>query len=123
MRTAHSASLLVAALVMLRHPCTRNKATARLLLERASEHTELSPAEREACLNLADDLDIERPEPAALRIPRPDAPRPFPPQRIGRGCKADESATTTLTDWEHEHRRLSLAPGLPFAPDMKGFPA
>lgn len=59
MRTSHSASLLVAALVMLRHPCTRNKATARLLLERAAEHTELSPAEREACLNIADDLDID----------------------------------------------------------------
>lgn len=70
MRTTHSASLLVAALVMLRHPCTRNKATARLLLERAAEHTELSLAEREACRNLADDLDIEHPEMPAVRAPR-----------------------------------------------------
>ncbi len=28
----HPASLLVAALVMLRHPCTRNRITASLLL-------------------------------------------------------------------------------------------
>jgi hypothetical protein len=63
MRTSSTASLLVAALVMLRHPCSRNRATARLLLERAAEHSELTPAEREACLNLADDLDCERPDP------------------------------------------------------------
>ncbi|MHB1077148.1 hypothetical protein [Thiobacillus sp.] len=53
------ASLLVAALVVLRQPCARNKATARLLLERAAEYDSLSPAEREACRDLADDLDIE----------------------------------------------------------------
>ena len=57
MRTAHSASILVAALVMLRHPCSRNKATARFLLERAAEHSELTPAERDACRSLAEDLD------------------------------------------------------------------
>jgi len=63
------ASLLVAALVVLRQPCARNKATARLLLERAAEYDSLSPAEREACRNLADDLDIERAEPAPLHAP------------------------------------------------------
>ena len=67
MQTSPTASLLVAALVMLRRPCTRNKATAQLLLERVAEHSELTPAEREACLNLADDLDNERPEPLAAQ--------------------------------------------------------
>lgn len=56
------ASLLVAALVVLRQPCARNRATARLLLERAAECDSLTVVEREACRNLADDLDIERPE-------------------------------------------------------------
>lgn len=60
MHASHPVSLLVAALVMLRSPCTRNKATAQLLLERAAEHTELSVPEREACLSLADELDAER---------------------------------------------------------------
>lgn len=55
MRTSPTTSLLVAALVMLRHPCNRNQATAQLLLERAAEHSELTPAEREACLELADE--------------------------------------------------------------------
>ena len=64
-----AASLLVAALVVLRQPCARNKATARLLLERAAEYDSLSPAEREACRDLADDLDIERAEPAPLHAP------------------------------------------------------
>lgn len=76
MRTSSTASLLVAALVMLRRPCARNKATAQLLLERAAEHTSLTPAEREACLNLADDLDIERPEPAVVRTPASTRPAP-----------------------------------------------
>lgn len=57
MQTTHSVSILVAALVMLRHPCSRNKATARFLLERAAEHSELTPAERDACRSLAEDLD------------------------------------------------------------------
>ncbi len=73
MRTSPVASLLVAALVVLRQPCTRNKATARLLLERAAEHDSLSAAEREACRNLADDLDIERVEPSPVRTARPPA--------------------------------------------------
>lgn len=60
MQASHPVSLLVAALVMLRSPCTRNKATAQLLLERAAEHNELSVPEREACLSLADELDVER---------------------------------------------------------------
>ena len=63
MHTTHPTSLLVAALVMLRHPCPRNQATAQLLLERVAENKELTPSEREACLNLADDLYIERPDP------------------------------------------------------------
>jgi hypothetical protein len=75
MHTSSVASLLVAALVVLRHPCTRNKATARLLLQRASEQDSLSHAEREACRNLADDLDIQRQEaqplPRTLLAPRP----------------------------------------------------
>ncbi len=33
MNTAHDASLLVAALVLLRHPCSRSQASARLLLD------------------------------------------------------------------------------------------
>ena len=109
MRTSSStASLLVAALVMLRRPCARNKATAQLLLERAAEHSELTPAEREACLDLADDLDIERPEPAVVRTPRPAAPLAVHPQGAGR--EAERSL------------HLSLVPGLPFAHDMKGVP-
>ncbi len=74
MHTSSVASLLVAALVVLRHPCTRNQATARLLLQRASEQDSLSHAEREACRNLADDLDMQRQEahplPRTLLAPR-----------------------------------------------------
>jgi len=69
MHTSPVASLLVAALVVLRQPCARNKATARLLLERAAEYDSLTPVEREACRNLADDLDIERADPAPVRAP------------------------------------------------------
>ena len=102
MQPSHAVSLLVAALVMLRDPCARNKAAARLLLERAAEHAELTPVERDACRNLADDLDIERPEPMAIRTLRPAAPRP-------------------VTDWGPKRsRHLSLLPGLPIAHDMKG---
>ena len=83
MRTASPASLLVAALVMLRRPCNRNQATAQLLLERAAEYSELTPAEREACLELADDLaSVERfaPEPA-LRVPYPSQAQFSHPER------------------------------------------
>ena len=70
------ASFLVAALVVLRQPCARNKATARLLLERAAEYDSLTLIEREACRALADDLDIER-EPAPVRAPINAAQRPI----------------------------------------------
>lgn len=53
----HPASLLVAALLMLRHPCTRNRITASILLNRAAHDAALSPADREACLNLVDELE------------------------------------------------------------------
>jgi hypothetical protein len=56
-KDVHPTSLLVAALLMLRHPCTRNRAAASLLLARAAEHATLSPAERETCLILIDELD------------------------------------------------------------------
>lgn len=57
----HPASLLVAALVKLHHPCTRNRITASMLLARAAEDVALSPAEREACLNLVDELENDTP--------------------------------------------------------------
>ncbi|HQT32027.1 MAG TPA: hypothetical protein PLE48_05690 [Thiobacillus sp.] len=99
MRNSQTSSLLVAALVMLRHPCNRNKAAAQLLLERAAEHAELTPAERDACLTLADDLESERPEATGTRV-RP-APRPV----IDRG----------------QVRRLSLESGQPLAHGTKAF--
>lgn len=73
MRTSPAASLLVATLVMLRQPCARSQATARLLLERVAEHPDLSDAEREACLSLADTIDTEPPDGPAPRLPRPGA--------------------------------------------------
>jgi hypothetical protein len=53
----HPASLLVAALVKLHHPSTRNRIAASMLLARAAEDVALSPAERAACLNLVDELE------------------------------------------------------------------
>ena len=120
MRTSSTASLLVAALVMLRRPCARNKVAAQLLLKRAAEHSELMPAEREACLNLVEDLDIERPEPTLIRAHRPAAPLAALPQGVRCGCKVEKSATTTLTD---RNRHLSLVPGLSFAHGMRDVPA
>lgn len=70
----HPASLLVAALVMLRHPCTRNRITASLLLARAARDAALSPAEREACLNLLDEL--ERDAPSVQLVQRGATQRP-----------------------------------------------
>lgn len=67
MPTARPASLLVAALALLRQPCSRSQATARLLLERAAEYGELTPAEREVCRSLADDMDVERPDASPAR--------------------------------------------------------
>lgn len=76
------ASLLVAALVMLRHPCPRNTATARMLLERAARHDALSTIEQETCHTLADDLDRDitrmavtrrtRMPPSRATMPSPD---------------------------------------------------
>ncbi|MBT9568951.1 MAG: hypothetical protein IV085_11705 [Thiobacillus sp.] len=59
MGTSPAASFLVAALVMLRRPCPRNQATARMLLRRAAEQAHLTMAEREACLNLADEMESD----------------------------------------------------------------
>jgi hypothetical protein len=55
----HTASLLLAALVKLHHPCTRNRITASMLLARAAEDAALTPAEREACLDLVDEIEHE----------------------------------------------------------------
>lgn len=105
MRPSPVSSLLVAALVLLRQPCTRNKASARLLLDRAAESTSLSLAEREACRNLAEDLDIESDTAAPVR----------------------PAACAPLTDWGHERRRqfsalaLSLDPSRPL--EAKGIAA
>ena len=60
----HPTSLLIAALVMLRHPCARNQATPSLLLARAAQHAALSPAERETCQCLLDELEQEVPSTA-----------------------------------------------------------
>lgn len=103
MRTSHTSSLLVAALVMLRHPCSRNKATAQLLLERAAENAELSPAEREACRTLADDLDNEQAEPAVVHT--------------------SNKSAKPMTDWGMERRLNIMTATLPFAPDLKGITA
>ena len=55
----HLTTLLIAALVMLRLPSSRNKATASLLLARAAEHTELSATERETCLSLIEEMEVD----------------------------------------------------------------
>jgi hypothetical protein len=57
MNSHHPVPLLVAALVLLRHPCLRNEAKAALLLQRASLSAALSHAEREACHELAEELE------------------------------------------------------------------
>lgn len=59
-------SLLIAILVMLRYPSARNQATAALLLARVTQHAALSPAERETCQCLLDEL--ERETPASTRV-------------------------------------------------------
>lgn len=81
MRPSPVSSLLVAALVLLRQPCTRNKASARLLLDRAAEYDSLSLVEREACRNLADDLDIGESEPSPVRA---GSPAPLTNWKSGR---------------------------------------
>lgn len=100
MRPSHASSLLVAALVLLRHPCTRNKASARLLLDRAAGHDSLTPVEREACRNLADDLDIESEEKPPVRAKSP-------------------AAHPALTDWGEEGRQHRVA-ALAFPNEPKG---
>ena len=57
MTSSSVASLLVAAVAMLGRPCPRNTAAARLLLQRASSDTALSPAERDTCREIAETLD------------------------------------------------------------------
>lgn len=104
MHANHPASLLVAALVMLRHPCARNTATAQLLLERAAEHPGLSPAERDACRSVADDLAVERHETRPLRA------HWLPPT----------PAAGTITAWG-EQRRLNLVSSA--TPALKGVTA
>lgn len=83
MHAIHPVSLLVAALVLLRHPCARSKTAARLLLERAAENAELTWAEREACQNLVDDLELDEPtSPAAHRRDTPaQSPCWFPAKK------------------------------------------
>jgi hypothetical protein len=61
------ATLLVAALVMLNHPCTRNRSVASLLLKRAAEDPQLTPVERDACAALADELD-DAPDVATMPV-------------------------------------------------------
>lgn len=69
-----------------------------MLLERAAEDAQLSPAERDACRTLADDLDLERPESVAIRTPPSAAPRPAHPQGAGRGRTNAKASTATLAD-------------------------
>lgn len=95
MQTTPPASLLVAALVMLRHPCARNQATAQLLLERAAEHTALTAAEREACLEIADTLDRECPEPTPMR-PRAAHPTVHFGQQTGNAGLHPAGATASV---------------------------
>ncbi|MFP5408571.1 MAG: hypothetical protein ACLGGY_04735 [Gammaproteobacteria bacterium] len=109
MRTSPTTSLLVAALVMLRHPCNRNRATAQLLLERAAEHSELSPAEREACLDLAEHLACERPHPilCACKQPVRRAPLPTRARHAAPSGSLRSRAATTGKDSSHEDRHPS----------------
>lgn len=100
--SSHPASLLVAALVMLRQPCARNRSAARLLLERAAEHAGLTRAEREACIKLADDLEIERQEPAELRA---------------HWLPSHPVADLSVEPGSHPHMLAS------FTPDLKGVSA
>ncbi len=51
------ASLLIAALALLRQRCPRNELNAALLLHRAALSSTLSLAEREVCHSLADELE------------------------------------------------------------------
>jgi hypothetical protein len=77
----HTASLLRAALVKLHHPCTRNRITASMLLARAAEDATLSPAEREACLDLIDELEHDA---ASLPMTQENLPRRPGPNHSAR---------------------------------------
>jgi hypothetical protein len=88
MTSSSVASLLVAVLAMLGRPCPRNTATARLLLQRASRHAGLSPAERDTCRDLAEALDTE----AGEQVPQPQRPSP----------------ARALTDWGPTRRQHLL---------------
>lgn len=72
----HTASLLLAARVKLRQPCTRNRLTASMLVARAAEDATLTPAERDAWLDLVDAIEHEAPSaPAGQGAPaRPPLP-------------------------------------------------
>ncbi|MFN3716827.1 MAG: hypothetical protein ACK4R8_08900 [Thiobacillus sp.] len=87
MRPSPVSSLLVAALVLLRQPCARNKASARMLLDRAAECDSLSHAEREACRNLADELEVDETQPSPARL----------------------ALSPSLTDWGEVRRRRLAA--------------
>mgnify|MGYP001291728826 CR=1 FL=1 len=89
MHATPATSLLVAALVMLRQPCARSQATARFLLERAAGHASLSPAEREACLDLAETIDAE--------LPAKSAPRPQRSPSASPDLRPESQADT----WPH----------------------
>jgi len=88
MTSSSVASLLVAALAMLGRPCPRNTAAARLLLQRASSDTALSPAERETCREIAEVLDADTDGGSQLR-------HPAPPER-------------PITDWGSARRQTLL---------------
>lgn len=51
------APLLIAALALLHRRCPRNELNAARLLQRAALSITLSPAEREVCQSLAEDLE------------------------------------------------------------------
>lgn len=88
MKSSSVVSLLVAALAMLGRPCPRNTAVARLLLQKASLHDDLSPVERDTCLNLAETLDAGADAEGQARSAA------TPPRRI--------------TDWGAAHRQQLL---------------
>lgn len=72
----HTASLLLAARVKLRQPCTHNRLTTSMLVARAAEDATLTPAERDAWLDLVDAIEHEAPSaPAGQGAPaRPPLP-------------------------------------------------
>lgn len=51
------APLLIAALALLHRRCPRNELNAARLLQRAALSITLSPAEREVCQSMAEDLE------------------------------------------------------------------